>query len=202
MTDHDHCKPKSILKIPEKPQGLSLNNHIQRCSRLVANQHDRIRRQGHRDKCSLPHPSAELMGIVRGPGRLDSHSFKELCNSFLDVRVGDSILVKLNRLSNLIPNSVDRVHRVHSALENNRDPLPPNLSHLTLRERDQILSLKHDLSFTNIASLRQNSQEREGHSALARTRLSSDTQSFPLLNTKANVLHSPHPSSQNALVSR
>src|SRR2546425_6413936 len=135
------------------------------------------------------------MGIICGSGRLDSDCLQELCDSFLYVGVGDTLLMELYRLRDLIAHLVNWIHRVHGPLEYDGDSLPSDLSHLAVRKRNEVLSLKHDLSLSDIAALRQNSKQGKSYRTLTGTRLSSDPEGFSLLHTEANVLDRSYPPS-------
>src|SRR5260370_1262432 len=110
--------------------------------------------------------------------------------------------MELYGFRDLIAHLVNWIHRVHGPLEYDGDSLPSDLSHLAVRKRNEVPSLKHDLSLSDITALRQNSKQGKSYRALTGTRLSRDPERFSLLHTETNVLDRSYPPSQDAIVSR
>src|SRR5713226_507198 len=66
VTYENHCETESILEISQKFKSLSLYDYVQSSSRLIADEHYRVRSQRHSDQGPLPHPSTELVRIIIG----------------------------------------------------------------------------------------------------------------------------------------
>ena len=80
MRDQHDCCAHPLLQLQDKIEYLRLNRNIQRCGRLVSQQHMRIAGQGHRGHRTLPHAARKLVRIfARAPCRLGNlHQLEHL----------------------------------------------------------------------------------------------------------------------------
>jgi hypothetical protein len=78
------------------------------------------------------------------------------------VVVHRAAVVRVEGLTDLVPDAVDGVPGVHRALEDHRDLLPAALAHLLAGQLEEVLAIEPDLTGDVLRVGRQQAQQREG----------------------------------------
>src|SRR2546425_369194 len=125
------------------------------------------------------------MREVPPPLSIDSDEFEQFADAlhrlvFLDLVVED------DRLGNLLPNVPYRVQRVHRALEDDRDFLPPNLPDPHVGSLDEVPTAEHDGAGNDPPVVREEAHQGEGGGRLPASALSREAKCFALIKGKGN----------------
>ena len=98
------------------------------------------------------------------------------------------ILVQKQGLDELLSDGEHRIQGGHRLLENHRDLLAADLTHLVLGHLYDILSLKEDLAALDLTRLLDQSHDGERGHTLSTAGLTYDTQRFSLLHIEGNII--------------
>ena len=129
------------------------------------------------------------MGIPLEHARVESHHFEEADHAIPRGRLAEPRMeVEVDRLSDLIPDPVDRVPRVHGALEHHRDRLPPALAHGVFVEGEEVFAVEADLAGVVAGVVGRQAHQRHRNGSLAAARLPHQAQRLALMQREADIL--------------
>jgi hypothetical protein len=146
-------------------EDLALDRDVQRSGRLVGDQQLRLAGERHRDHHALLLAARELVrvGIEPVPRLRDA----DLVQQFLGAPASGGAAhaeVLAQRLGDLLAYRQHRVERRHRILEDHRDTLAAERSHLRLRHPHDIAAFEHDRPGADSAGMRHQTQNRpRGH---------------------------------------
>ena len=158
---------------------LSLDRHVERCRRLVGDEHRRRVGDGHGDHAALPHSARELVRVLvealLGIGHADERRAGR--RRAAPPRRRRRRVVRADRLGDLITDPEHRVERRHRVLEDHRHLAAADLAELVLGHREQVAALEDRFAAHDPAGrLRDQPEHREHGHALARARLADDAE--------------------------
>ena len=98
------------------------------------------------------------------------------------------VFMKKKCLDELLSDGKHRIQGGHRLLENHRDLLAADLTHLILGHLYDIFSLEEDLAALDLPRLLDQSHDRERSHALSTAGLTYDTQRFSFLYIEGNII--------------
>ena len=116
-------RPELAPEVLEQLQDLGLDHDVERGRRLVADDDRRVAGEGHRDHRPLAHPAGQLVRVAAPRASRDADQLEQLAGALPGGlrRLAEPLL---DRLGDLVAHALDRVERVHRALEHDRDLAP------------------------------------------------------------------------------
>ena len=141
--DHDHGHAEPARQALHQLEYLSLYCDIQRGGGLIGQDEGGVAGQGHGDHHPLPHPAAELVGILsQSPlGIGDAHEAKELDGARPRLRRAHPEM-DLRGLGQLAADGEHGVERGHRLLEDHGDLATAHAAHLLLAQLQEIAPLE------------------------------------------------------------
>ena len=131
------AKPLLALQLANLVQNLALHDHVE-CRRGLIQDHQRgLERKRQRDTYALPHAARELVGIGIDTIGLDVHHLEQMHRP-ITRRLPGLRAMRDERVLDLLTDRDHGVQCIHGALENDRDLVPAELSHLFDRDPQQI----------------------------------------------------------------
>jgi hypothetical protein len=192
--DHDDGRAEVAVQPNHQVQDLGLDRDVERGRRLVRDQQPWSAGQGNRDHHALAHPAGELVGIGVHPvfGGRDADPLEQIDRPLLRLLLGD-FEVKHQRLDQLVPNRVDRIERRHRVLEDHRDVITADVSHLPVGQRQEVSRLavdrKGDRTVDDSARrARHQPHQAQGGDALAAARFAHDAEGFAFLDMERDIV--------------
>src|SRR5713101_4580948 len=143
--DEDHGEAVFALDVAQQLQVLRLDRHVQARRRLVGDEEPRLAGDGDGPDHPLAHPTRQLVRVLAYPplGRRDVHGGQELTSP----RPGAAsrhVLVRAQRLGDLVAHREERVERGHRVLEDHGHALAPDGAHLSIGLVEEVLALEVD----------------------------------------------------------
>ncbi len=173
--DHRHV-PLALLRL-EEIEDLGLDGHVERGGGLVGEQQLRAAGERHGDHHPLTHPARELVRVLAQPalgfGYADRAQQRKRA---LASAVARHVEVLVDRFGDLVPDTHDRVQRVHRVLEHHRHLSAPIGPHLPGRQPGDLPTLEADRAVLLDAAARQQPDDRVGEHRLAGARLADQAQ--------------------------
>ena len=123
VRDEHEREAELVRQVRQELEDLRLHHHVERSRRLVREQDARVAGERHRDRRALAHSPGELVRIAPRPLGLDPDRLEQLADAGRRL-LARGVPVELHRLGDLLADALDRVERVHRALEDHRDVLP------------------------------------------------------------------------------
>ena len=192
--DHDHGHAEPARQALHQLEYLSLYCDIQRGGGLIGQDEGGVAGQGHGDHHPLPHPAAELVGILsQSPlGIGDAHEAKELDGARPRLRRAHPEM-DLRGLGQLAADGEDGVERGHRLLEDHGDLAPADLAHLVFRKLEEIASLEEDAPAEDAAGGGGDQpHDAEGAHGLAAARLADEGNRLPRPHVPGHAVHGAH----------
>ncbi len=187
------AESKSSLSRSIELDDLRLDRHVERRRRLVGDQDRRIARQRHRDHRPLPHPAGELMReVVDARLRVRDADLPQKLDRARPCAPLVDLLVRLDRLDDLLADPVDRVQRGHRVLEDHPELVAAVVLHVAVRDVEQIGSLVEHLALEACVHAARQPHERHRGDALARARLADDPEHLAALELERDAVDRPH----------
>ncbi len=190
MRDEDHPDVEIGFQTLDQIQDLGLHRHVESRGRLVCDQHIRVVNEGHRDHGPLSHTSRELMRVIvvaRVRAR-DANGSQEVDNAFLRSLLA-AVLVREDRLCDLIAYLVQRMQTRERVLEDHRELLAANLAQLLVGDLQQIAPLEDHLAgHVRGLEVRQ-TKASETRDALAGARFAHDPQRLAAIEFEGDAIH-------------
>ena len=198
--DDDDGHIQFFLELHHQFQDLCLYRDVQRRGRLVGDEQFRVARDGHGDHDALPHPPAELVGVVV-QALLRTRNVDHLQQ--FDAAVGGLFLVEaemeLKRFPKLPSDGQHRVERRHGVLEHHGDDIAPDLLHFGFGDGAQVhrrfvgAGPEQDVAADDAArGARDEPHDREHGGALSATALPHDAHRFSFRHLEIDVVHGPY----------
>jgi hypothetical protein len=122
-----------------------LDDHVERRHRFVGDHDVRVERERHRDHRPLPHPAGKLVGVVVEAVGREPDQGEELDRPLPRLPMTQTAAVD-QHFTQLRPDPVDRIERVHRRLRHHADLAPAQAAHLLLFDAGQIATLEPDLA--------------------------------------------------------
>ena len=188
--DEDQGQVVGALEITQELQILCLDREIEARRGLVGDEHPGLARDRDRPDDALTHPAGQLVGILAHAPlrRRDANGLQELGRALPRVAAAGAF-VHPDRLGDLIADGEERVQRRHRVLQDHRDPLAADSSHLRLGLLHEVDALEHDLARDDLGRRRQHPEQRERQGRLARARLTHDAERLALIERQGDVVH-------------
>ena len=190
MGDHDQGHALRLLQADQQVHDLGLNGHVQRRGGFIGNQQLGVAGNGNGNHHALAHAPRKLVRVVVQPafGPRYLHHLQQLNGPGARCRTAQT-QVLLQHLDQLKTNGKTRVQRGHRVLENHGHVFAQNLSPLTVRNAQQVPTLKLQQVCADTAlPLQQTHQRHHGH-RLARARLAHNAQNLARLDRQVNAIH-------------
>ena len=189
MGDHHNRGTGLLLQLVDQIEDLRLDRHIEGRGRLVTDQELRITAQCHRDHHTLTHTAGKLMRILIEATlcERDLHELQHLDRALLRFLLRH-ILVQKQCLDELLSDGEHRIQRGHRLLENHRDLLAADLTHLILGHLYDIFSIEEDLATLDLTRLLDQSHDGKRGHTLSTAGLTYDTQCLSLLHIEGNII--------------
>ena len=197
--DEEHGEAHLPLQLLELLQDLALNDHVERCRRLVEQEQLGAERHRHRDHHALSHSAGELVGICAEPAPVDAHDFEQLGRLHEREALRD-LLVREEHVDELVLDAGDGVERAHRALEDDRDVAPANLPELAFRQADEVPVAEQDLSSRNAPRGPEHLQDRVRDRALPAARLACEPDDLPGPDDEGDPVHRRHGAALRAVL--
>ena len=145
MGDQDHRHAEFLLQVADEVEDLRLHGDVERCRRLVGNQHVRAVGKRHGDHDALALAAGELVRILVeagfGIGDLD---LAQKLQRPLHRLFAAHLLMNTDCLDDLRADRIDRVERAHRLLEDHRDAVAAQRPALAVGEFQDILAVVFD----------------------------------------------------------
>ena len=190
------------LQVAHQFQNLRFSRHIQRGGRLVGDQQHWRARQRHGDHGALPHATRKLMRVRIGNalrvGHTDLVEDVNRAPTRLFFILG---LMQQDSLFDLHANGEHRIERGHRLLEDHRDVVAANGTHLiaVLVQAQNIdrfifvsILFEEDLAAFVFANGRGELHDSQASLALAAARLADDAQHLAAWDVETNAVERPH----------
>ena len=168
-------------------QDLRLDHHVECGGGLVGEQDARVARECHRDCRALAHTAREL---VREPPRAlgaDADQLEQLAAACTRAASACDV-VQLHRLDDLVADALDRVERVHGALEDHGDGTPAVRSQRVLAAGEDVLAVEKDPA-RDARIGREQPHQREAERRLPATRLPDQAHALAAREREVGALH-------------
>ena len=189
VRDQDDRRAQLVLDALHHLENLSLHGDVERRGRLVGDQHRRLVGDRHRNHHALAHATRELVRILHrtliGLGNADD--VEQLDRTLVGIGLVD-VLVGLQHLDDLATDLVDRVERRQRILEDHRNPLATNATHLLGRATHQLVAVDRGRALDDRGLGQQTHQAQEGH-RLARAGLADDAHHLALADVEIDATH-------------
>ena len=158
-------------------ENLRLNRHVKRRRRFVGDEQVGLEHQGHRNHDPLLHAAGEFVRIRLGANsRIWNADLAEPLERPRPRRRARHVLMKTDRLHQLITDTMQWRKRAHRILKDNANALAANLPQVRKRHRQRILAVEKDPSLRpERRRRRQQPGNGHRHGTLAAPRLSDDT---------------------------
>ena len=143
--DEQDCHVEALAKRVDQVEDLRLDGDVERGRRLVRYQQLRLARQSHRDHHPLAQPAGKLVRVLGQPFLGPGHANKveHLDGTLQGVLLGYPPMDP-HRLRYLATDGPCRVERGHRVLEDHRDLVAADPSHLSLIEADEVAAVQAD----------------------------------------------------------
>jgi hypothetical protein len=186
--DQHQRHAQALLQIPDEPQDLSLDRHVEGGRGLVGDEDLRLAGERQRDHRPLPHPARELMRILVGPpfGIRHAHQVEGFDRPPAGRPTGDLAMLH-DALGDLFADGHHGIERGERFLEDHADPIAAPILQLRPRQIPQVGSLEQDGSALDRRRRGLESQQRQGRHRLAAAGFSDDRQSLAPTDREGHV---------------
>src|SRR5450759_3848303 len=176
VCDQDGGRAEVAVDMAQQVEDLGLDGDIQGGGRFVGDQDLRRGGETHRDHGPLAHPTGKLVRVIASAclGRRDAHPAQHRHRH--GHRLGPvQAVMQANRLRNLPTGPEDRVQGRHRVLNDHRDVLSTDLTHLSLCRLGEVSTLVDDTAADDLARTLKAHDAQCGH-RLTAARLADDAE--------------------------
>jgi hypothetical protein len=176
VRDEDRRRMRLLLRGAHDLDDLRLDGDVERGRRLVCDEDARLVRDRHRDHRALAHAARELVWVlvVATLGKRHADEVQELDRP-LTSRVVAHVVVRENRLGELVADREHGIERRHRVLEDHRRVTASDRAQLLLRHLQEVATFEEGFPRDDAPRrLRDQAEHRHHGDALARARLPDD----------------------------
>ncbi len=175
VRDEQHRELELALQVTHLLQDLALHDDVERGRRLVHDHELRVQRERHRDDHALAHAARELVGVGANAALVDADAVEQLARTREGVTLGDA-LVRAHHVDKLVTDPHDGIERVHRALEDHRDVLPPIAAQVLCVPLRQVVAAEEDAAAGDLGRRAQDLHERVRDGRLAAAGLAGESE--------------------------
>ena len=189
MRDEDDRETPLPAQIVDQRQDLRLHGHVQRCGRLVGDDHVGVVAQRHGDADALAHAAGKLVWVTaEDPLRVGDPHLRQQRQGMLPRFLRGDPLVRLDGFEHLRAHGQQRVQGRERVLKDIGDPVTADLAQAMVRQAHKILAAEVDRSALDHARGRGDQpQDRQRRDGLTRAAFADDAQALAFVQVQVDL---------------